>query len=125
PEGVERVVIANPSTYVLPTGDEAMPYGYDGLPPDAAQRLTQEYLAAPITIYLGDEDTGDVDLTRNDQADRQGANRLDRGQRTFEMAREVAEQNGWAFNWRLIHAQEVGHSGRGMLQSDDLLDALR
>lgn len=125
PEGVGRVVIANPSTYVLPTTEEEVPYGFSGLPDAVVPELTREYLAAPVTIFLGEEDTGDEDLARNDEAERQGVNRLDRGQRTFEMARKVAEENGWAFNWRLVHAEDVGHSGRGMLQSDYMIEALR
>ncbi|MCZ0960679.1 alpha/beta hydrolase [Paracoccus benzoatiresistens] len=125
PEGVDRVVIANPSTYVLPSMEEKVPYGFSGLPPKAATELTREYLAAPVTIFLGEEDTGDKDLARNDQAERQGENRLDRGERTFELARQVAEQNGWDFNWRLVYAEDVGHSGRGMLQSDYMIEALR
>lgn len=125
PEGVGRVVIANPSTYVLPTADEEAPYGFGGFPEAEVPGLIRRYLAAPVTIFLGEEDTGDEDLTRNEQANRQGVNRLDRGERTFEMARRVAEENGWPFNWRLVYAEDVGHSGRGMLQSDDLIEALR
>lgn len=125
PEGVDRVVIANPSTYVLPTADEEAPYGFSGFPEDAVPDLIRRYLAAPITIFLGEEDTGDEDLARNEQANRQGENRLDRGERTFKLAKEVAEKNGWPFNWRLVYAEDVGHSGRGMLQSDSLIEALR
>lgn len=125
PEGVKRIVIANPSTHVLPTTDEEVPYGFGGFPAPEATEMIRRYLAAPVTIFLGEEDTGEEDLTRNEQADRQGENRLERGERTFEMARQVAADHGWDFNWRLIHADDVGHSGRGMLQSDDLIDALR
>jgi len=125
PEGVDRVVIANPSTYVLPTADEEVPYGFSGFPDAEVPELTREYLAAPVTIFLGEEDTGDEDLARSDEAERQGVNRLDRGERTFALARQVAEENGWPFNWRLVHAEDVGHSGRGMLQSDYMIEALR
>lgn len=125
PQGVGRMVIANPSTYVLPTTAEAVPYGFSGIPEDAVPELIRKYLAAPVTIFLGEEDTGDEDLTRNDQADRQGMNRRDRGERTFATARQIAEENGWAFNWRLVYAEDIGHSGRGMLQSDYMMDALR
>lgn len=125
PAGVDRVVIANPSTYVLPTTDEEVPYGFSGLSAPAIPELTREYLAAPVTIFLGEEDTGDEDLARNEEAERQGVNRLDRGERTFAVARQVARENGWPFNWRLVIADDVGHSGRGMLQSDHMMEALR
>lgn len=125
PRDVERIVLANPSTYVLPTTDEAAPYGFGGLPegmdPDP---LLQAYLAAPVTVYLGSEDTGDESLTRNAQADRQGDDRLDRGRQTFDMARAVADERGWTFGWSLIEAEGVGHTARGMLESPAILPAL-
>lgn len=124
PDDVERIIIANPSTYVMPSEDEAVPYGYGGLPDDEADDWLRDYLAAPITIYLGDEDRGEEDLTMTDQAVRQGADRVDRGEKTFEAARKVAEANGWPFNWTLVHADGVGHSARGMLGADEIIDAL-
>lgn len=124
PENVQRIVIANPSTYVLPTTDEPVPYGYGGLPADDAQTWMQAYLAAPVTIYLGDEDTGSKLLTMNRQAQEQGNNRLNRGQNTFEAAKEIATKNGWPFNWQLVHADGIGHSGRGMLQANEMVRAL-
>lgn len=125
PDEVDRVVIANPSTYVLPTEDEAAPYGFAGFPSGSASDMMRDYLAAPITIFLGEDDVTSKDLTRGVQPDRQGRNRLDRGQRTYDMAKAVAERNGWPFNWRIVKADGIGHSGRGMLQSNDLVDALR
>ena len=125
PDEVQRIILANPSTYVLPTDDEDAPYGYGGLP-DAGQAdaWMRSYLAAPITIYLGDEDTGRKSLTMTDAATRQGVNRLDRGQQTFEDAKAAAAVRGWPFNWTLLHADEVGHSARGMLQSDAMTEAM-
>lgn len=124
PEDVERIIIANPSTYVLPSISEDAPYGYGGLPQPEADEWMRAYLAAPITIFLGSEDTGKKDLTRNAQANRQGNNRLDRGKRTFDAAQRTAKEHGWPFNWRLIEADDVGHSGRGMLTAAELIEAL-
>lgn len=123
--GVARIVIANPSTYVLPTTEEAAPYGFGDLPAALdATELMRSYLAAPVTVYLGDEDTGSDDLTSNEQADRQGGNRLDRGQRTFDFARREAERRGWTFGWQLVVAKGVGHTARGMLTDRAILQAL-
>ncbi len=125
PANVERIVLANPSTYVMPARDWAAPYGFGGLP-DAlsSDAAILAYLAAPVTIYLGQEDTGEEDLTRGELPDRQGDNRLDRGRRAFEYARSVAEQNGWPFGWTLIEAPGIGHTARGMLGADQLVEAL-
>ena len=124
PDDVDRIIIANPSTYVLPTLDEAAPYGFGGLPDKQAEAWMRAYLAAPITLFLGSDDTGSKDLTMNEQAVRQGKNRVDRGQRTFEAAKQVAASRGWAFNWQLVYARDVGHSGRGMLTADELTRAM-
>ncbi|WP_324754972.1 alpha/beta hydrolase [Roseovarius sp. Pro17] len=124
PDNVERIIIANPSTYVLPTEDEAAPYGFGGIPEDQAEQWLRAYLAAPVTIFLGSEDTGAKDLTMNQQAVRQGDNRVDRGQRTFEAAKRAAAQHGWPFNWELVYADDVGHSGRGMLTANEMIEAM-
>lgn len=124
PEHVSRIILANPSSYVMPSDDEQVPYGYGGLPEPEAEDWMRDYLAAPITIYLGEEDTGAKDLTTNPPALRQGRNRLDRGERTFEAARDAAAAQGWAFNWTLVYADDVGHSARGMLGAEEMVEAL-
>lgn len=122
PPNVERFVIANPSTYVLPSLTEPVPYGFGGLP--GAEAALKAYLAAPITIYLGEEDTGDKDLTQTPEAERQGRNRLDRGERTFDAGRRMAAAHGWPFNWQLVHADNVGHSARDMLNAAEIGEAM-
>ena len=128
PEGVSRIVVGSPSTWVLPSLTEDAPYGFDGLGTDAEEReALQEYLALPMTIYLGSEDDNpnDSDLSKGAAAMRQGSDRLERGINTFEMGQEVADANGWDFNWRLVIADGVGHSGSSMLRAAEMTDALR
>ena len=122
---VERIVIANPSVYVAPLLDEPAPYGFDGLfsAEEADDRL-RAYLASPITIYLGQEDTGDKLLVKNRAAARQGKNRLERGRAVFRMAKNLAEERGWRFRWNLVEAPGVGHSSGGMLRAAALYQAL-
>lgn len=119
PGSAQRIVIANPSTYVWPTREVDFPFGFGGLPDalgndDAIRR----YLAQPVTIFLG---TADVKRDRNlnvgDNAMRQGANRYERGMHAFRIARAVAENNGWRFNWKLVEVPAVGHSARRMYAS--------
>jgi hypothetical protein len=121
-----RIVIANPSTWVRPTLDIAAPYGfggvYDRAHGDAALR---RYLAAPITVLLGEKDTGSDDLVTNDEADAQGGTRLERGQNVFREAAFTARQHGWPCNWRLVVVPGVGHNARRMFASDQALAALR
>jgi pimeloyl-ACP methyl ester carboxylesterase len=124
PDRVERIVLANPSTYVVPSDEEDAPYGFGLLPEEEARNMLKTYLGAPVTVYLGLEDTGDEDLTMTEEAQRQGGNRLDRGRHIFAEARRVAEENGWDFNWELVYADGIGHTGRGMLTSDEMFRAL-
>ncbi len=125
PRDVTRILLANPSTYVMPDASVDVPYGFRGFGDHGSvDAQMQAYLEAPITIYLGLEDTGEEDLTRNEFADRQGRNRLDRGRQTFEFAKRVASENGWDFGWTLVEAPGVGHTARGMLNADEFVEAL-
>jgi hypothetical protein len=127
PEGVERFVVGAPSKWVMPSLDENVPNGFDGLGSEAEERAAlREYLAAPMTVYLGseDDDSSDWDMSRSDSAMRQGSNRLERGLNAFEMGQEVANENGWYFNWDLVIADGVGHAGSSMLRAPEMAEAL-
>lgn len=121
---IQGIVITNPSAYVAPDPDEAAPFGFDGVfaPDEAAARL-QVYLALPITVYLGQEDTGTRHLATSKPAMRQGPSRVARGRGVFGAARKIAGRHGWAFNWRLIEVPGVGHSSRAMLKAKQCAEA--
>ena len=126
PEDVYRIVIANPSVHVMPSLEETVPYGFDGIfeGDQRAERL-RAYLRQRITIFLGQEDTASGSLLVDDEgAQRQGGTRYERGKKVFATARAAAKQRDWPFNWRLIEVPGVGHSSRGMLNSPQALDAL-
>lgn len=124
-EGADRIVIANPSVYVAPLLAEAAPYGFERVfPSEEAQARLRKYLALPITVYLGQEDTGEKNLVENEAAFRQGENRLDRGRTVFQLAQDVARERDWPFNWRLVEVPGVGHSSGGMLRAEAFPDAL-
>jgi hypothetical protein len=124
PSGAQRIVISNPSTYVLPAIDVPAPYGFGGLFGSyGAKSQLQHYLALPITILLGREDIGDEELANEPEAVAQGATRLERGIRTYRLAQQVAAVNGWPFNWRLAIVPGVGHDTRGMMSSQQSLQA--
>lgn len=112
---VSRIVVANPSTHVSVSTDAPPPFGFRGFDSDEAQAKIKAYLAQPITIYLGTEDTGDRLLDESRWARKQGGNRHERGRNIFNQAKEAAEEYGWTFNWELVEAPGVGHSSRGML----------
>ena len=110
PTGARRFVVANPSSHVWPDLDEIIPYGF-GWFPQATQAL-QRYLKLPLTIYLGSEDTGSRLLSKKAAAVWQGENRLERGRNAFSASRALAREEEWKFNWKMVIAPGVGHSGQ-------------
>ncbi len=123
--GALRIVIANPSTWVEPTLNVAAPYGFGGVFEAAQGEVAlRRYLAAPITILLGDKDTGSDELSMTEQAQAQGVTRLDRGRKTFQKAKVTAQQHGWVFNWRLAIVPGVDHDATRMFKSTVAFNAL-
>lgn len=126
PHQARHIIIANPSTWLWPSLDSRFPYGFGGLPAamtdDAALR---RYLAQPVTVLLGTADVRrDNNLNLREEAERQGATRLERGRNAFEAARQVAQQHGWPFHWQLVEVPDVGHSARRMIGSTEALEVL-
>lgn len=116
PHQAQRIVVANPSSYVWPSRDRRFPYGFGDLPEamnnDAAIR---SYLEQPLTIMLGTADTAVTpDLDMLPPAMLQGAMRHERGINVFRAAESLARAKGWTFNWRLIEVPNAGHSARHM-----------
>ena len=121
----KRIVVANPSTYVFPNMAPA-PFGFGGVYPAGTEEANlRRYLAAPVMIFLGEEDTGDEDRNDSDEAKQQGVTRLERGRNAFAAAQALAGQRGWAFDWRLIELPGVGHSARKMFSTPEAIQALQ
>jgi pimeloyl-ACP methyl ester carboxylesterase len=127
PHQAKRIVIANPSTWLWPSREERFPFGFGGLPPKLADdEALRRYLAQPVTLLLGTADNRrDADLNVTPGAERQGANRYERGHNFYRAARELAQARGWVFHWTLLEVPGVGHSGRLMLGSDEAAAALK
>jgi hypothetical protein len=122
----DAMIVSNPSTNVLPSMTEKAPYGFGGFSTSQATAMLKDYLADPVTIYLGseDDDPNSSDLATGAAAMRQGDNRLERGLYTFNEAKKVAASKGWEFNWELVIADGVGHTSAGMLRAPEMRDAI-
>jgi dienelactone hydrolase len=118
-----RYVIANPSTWVLPSTEDTVPYGFAGSP-DPEQTL-RTYLSLPITVLLGAEDTGTSNLSSEPEAVAQGATRLERGRNAFARAKTAAKALGATFRWKLAEVPGVGHDSARMFASAQAYEALR
>jgi poly(3-hydroxybutyrate) depolymerase len=122
PFPVERIVVADPSTWVEASTEIAVPFGFAGL--DRPEAALRRYLALPLVAVVGAEDTGSKNLSTMPQARAQGVDRLDRTKNVFERARSVAAANGWRFGWRLVVVPGVAHDARRNFASPETLDAL-
>ena len=124
PTGAAGIVIANPSTWVLPSTTTAAPFGlyHTEAATDDALRA---YLARPIAVLLGTADVGGAELSMRPEAMAQGPNRYMRGSRTFQMAQDVAHSHGWPFGWTLGEVPGVGHSATEMFRSDQAVAAVQ
>jgi hypothetical protein len=126
PTEARRIVIANPSTYVFPDLTTPAPYAFGGVySAGAGESELRRYLSLPLTIYLGQEDTGDEDRSDTPEAVAQGATRYERGHNVYQAGRDLAQSRGWAFNWRLVELPGVGHSARKMFAAPQAVVALR
>lgn len=126
PNDARRIVIANPSTWVRPSLEIAAPYGFGGVYDRAVGEIAlRRYLAAPVTVLLGQRDTGSDDLVTNDEAEQQGGTRFERGQNVFREARLAAQKHGWPFKWNLVVVPGIGHNARRIFASDEALTALK
>jgi pimeloyl-ACP methyl ester carboxylesterase len=126
PHQARHIIIANPSTWLWPSRETRFPYGFGGLPATMADdEALRRYLAQPVTVLLGTADIRrDDNLNLREEAERQGATRLERGRNAFQAARRLAQQRGWAFNWQLVEVPDVGHSARRMIGSAESLAVL-
>jgi pimeloyl-ACP methyl ester carboxylesterase len=126
PTQARRIVIANPSTHVVPSLKVDAPFGFGGVYAGATgQAQLRRYLEQPVTIFLGEEDTDDKDLSETREAMAQGETRLERGLNVYQQAKKLAASRNWTFNWRLVEVPGVGHSARKMFRSPEALDALK
>jgi hypothetical protein len=121
-----RIVVANPGIHLFPTKDLPFGYGFGGLPDHLSDKeIMQAYLAAPLTLCLGTDDT-EVDeyLDLSPPAMTQGLNRLERGRTCYEQAQILAAKRNWNCNWRLVEVAGVGHSAVWMFATDAVAQAL-
>ncbi len=122
PTGAAGIILANPSTWVLPSATIAAPFGFG---PTGSDEAVRTYLAEPITVLLGTADTGTEELATSASAMAQGPNRYTRGINAFRMAQDVARSHGWRFGWTLSEVPGVGHSAAAMFASPQAAEAVR
>ena len=146
-EGIDyRITVANPSTYTYPDafrpvagkpgqyfvpGDEGdgsdanfYRYGLEAIGDIARgktrRELTRAFIAAPVTLLVGDQDTRTADLDDSSSAMLQGKNRYSRALAFFDYLRARYPSS----HHRLEVVAGVGHDGGAMFGSSAGLRAL-
>ncbi len=124
--GAFAIVAANPGSELFPTLEQKFGYGYGGLPAELSDEKTmRQYLAQPLTIYLGTDDNGpDEYFDASAEAMVQGPGRLQRGHAVFTFAQKLAKEKGWTFNWRLVEALQIPHDHDLMFNHPKFEEAL-
>lgn len=114
--GAKRIVAANPGTHLFPVKDAGFPLGFGNLSPTAmTDDQLKHYLSQPLTFYLGTADIErDEYLDVTPESDRQGKSRFERGQNAFGAGKQLAEERGWKFGWRMVFAEGVEHDHEKM-----------
>ena len=125
PNNARHMVIANPSTWVFPSLNDAAPFGLRGVfPSGETEQALRRYLATPVTVLLGKEDVGDEDLTDNREAVAQGGTRYERGLNVFAAGRDAAKMRGAPFNWQLVQLPGIGHDAASIFAAPRTAAAL-
>jgi pimeloyl-ACP methyl ester carboxylesterase len=121
-----RIVAANPGSDLFPTREQEFGYGFGGLPPElSGDDVLRRYLATRLTFYLGTDDIYPrPSFDDSPPAMKQGQHRLERGRACFAAGQKLAQERGWAFNWRKVETPGIGHDAAFMFAAKEVEDAL-
>lgn len=124
--GAERMVAANAGSHVFATRDLPFGYGFGSLPETiSSDDQIRNYLAAPLTLYQGTSDNkSDEYLDESADAMKQGPGRYQRALASFDLAKKLASERGWSFNWRLVIAPGIEHDHTKMFNHPRCAEAL-
>lgn len=120
----ERILAISSGSCMFPTREMDFGLGFGGLPAELSNdERIRRYLAQPITVYIGTNDTELSQLPTGD-AYAQGVHRYSRNIRWFNEAMDLADEMEWTFNWRLVIADGPGHSPPDMFDHPQTENAL-
>ena len=114
---LQKSVAANPGWYTFPDETMEYPYGIRGLVNDPVD-YRASYYQKDLLVLVGTADTLRTGKLRiNEQADKQGLNRYERGRNFFLRNKQMAAGSGQEFNWTLDEVLDVGHQFQYMSEA--------
>lgn len=126
PGEARRIVAGNAGSLLFPSTDHGFGYGLGGLPVELRDdTMLRQYLAAPLTLYLGTADT--TPRRRFDASAagmKQGPHRYARNLACYALAQAMAKERGWTFGWRKVEAPGIDHDAARMFAAPEVGDAL-
>jgi len=124
PDRVERAVLGAAGWYTFPDSGVGYPYGLGSSEEFAGVRFDPDsFLRVPITVLVGEADTGSESLRRNAQVDRQqGATRLERARNWAAAMWRAAQARGLEPLVTFEQVPGIRHSFKQFMQEGGLGD---
>lgn len=111
---IKKAIIGNPGWFTFPTKDYDYSYGIKDLD-NFTQAQLRRMLRQNVILQLAEGDTiRESFLRKTPEADRQGRNRLERGNKFFDILDSISKSNQYDFNWRKVYVPNVGHDAVAM-----------
>jgi len=122
PERLAGAAVAAPGWYTFPDRETPYPYGLGPCAELPDVRFDPDaFLRVPITVFVGEADTGSENLRRNLQVDRQqGTTRRERAERWTAAMRRAAEARGYRPLVSCVRVAGIGHSFRQFMEAGEL-----
>jgi hypothetical protein len=115
----DGIIAANAGTYAFPSTQIPWPYAF------GEYKTWSKIFAQKVVLLLGEKDTIETGvLDVSDYANQQGANRLERGIKFYDICDRIAKKLNVPFKWDLHIVHETGHNAKKMFQSRQMEDAL-
>ena len=111
----DRMLASNAGTYTFPDYNTNFPFGIENV--GIQQKKLKKSFKKKLVLFLGELDNESETrgrMLRSETVDKQGTNRLDRGQNYYKFSKELAENYGMKFNWKLEIVPNVGHDQKKM-----------
>lgn len=114
----DRILASNAGTYTFPDYKTNFPFGMKNV--DVNSIKLKKSFSKKLVLFLGklDNDTEKRGrMLRSETADKQGTNRLERGNNFYKFSEELSESSGMKFNWKLEIVPDVGHDQKKMAEA--------
>ena len=111
-----KAIVASPGWYTVIDTNIDFPYGYANSILDFSN--VENLFSKEVYYIVGELDNNPnaYGLRRNDFADAQGINRLDRAIHFYNISNNIALENNYNFNWNLDIIPNTNHSWQPTLQ---------